>query len=542
MSLFALGYLLTISFLHGCKNVDKLEGKAVFAYNEDAGINGLDPAFARSQAEIWIVGQLYNTLVELDSQLRPAPSLAKHWETSADGKTWRFHLRSGVPFHPHRLWQSDAERRVRASDIVFSLQRIADPAIASPGAWVLNDKIDTTLGKEWIRALNDSTVELRLRSRFPQLLSQLAMNYAMVVPEKLLQRGLNLKTDPVGSGPFRFARWVPDVRLVMLKNDSYWERDGKGKALPYLHAINVDMLRNKQTAFMKFLSGDYAFFNGIDAQIKDDLLTRDGQLSPRYRNRFRLLSQPFLNTEYLGFYLGEAQASHPIQNVHLRKALALSIDRAALVKFLRNGLGDPGIHGFVPPVLLPEPVQGYGFDLKMAAAEMELAGFAGGKGLQELEINTTADYADMAVFIQQAWKQIGVKAKISVHPGGHLRQLRNKGAIALFRGSWIADYADAENYLSCFISANKSPNGPNYTHYSGTEFDAGYTQAMELPDSLRGLTYARMDARMMEQAPLIVLYYDHSVRLIANHVEGLGNNPMNQLVLKRVRLNQKAKE
>jgi peptide/nickel transport system substrate-binding protein len=129
-----------------------------------------------------------------------------------------------------------------------------------------------------------------------------------------------------------------------------------------------------------------------------------------------------------------------------------------------------------------------------------------------------------------------------VHPGGHLRQLRNKGAIALFRGSWIADYADAENYLSCFISANKSPNGPNYTHYSGTEFDAGYTQAMELPDSLRALTYARMDARMMEQAPLIVLYYDRSVRLIANHVEGLGNNPMNQLVLKRVRLNKKANE
>jgi hypothetical protein len=78
-----------------------------------------------------------------------------------------------------------------------------------------------------------------------------------------------------------------DVRLVLVKNQSYWERDAKGKALPFLDAINVDMIRNKQTAFMKFLSGDYAFFNGIDAQIKDDLLTRDGQLSPRYRNRFR---------------------------------------------------------------------------------------------------------------------------------------------------------------------------------------------------------------------------------------------------------------
>ncbi len=539
MPLYVLAYLLTISFLHGCKNVDKLDGKAVFAYNEDAGIAGLDPAFARSQAEIWIVGQLYNTLVELDSQLRPSPSLAKSWETSPDGKTWRFHLRSDVRFHPHPLWQNPDENRLRASDVVYSLRRIADPSVASPGAWILNDKTDTSKGENWIEASDDTTVIVHLRARFPQLLSQLAMNYAMVVPEKLLQRGLNLKTNPVGSGPFRFARWVPDVRLVLLKNEKYWERDAKGKALPFLDAINVDMLRNKQTAFMKFLSGDYAFFNGIDAQIKDDLLTRDGQLSPRYRNRFRLLSQPFLNTEYLGFYLGEAQAAHPIQNIHLRKALSLSIDRASLVKFLRNGLGDAGVHGFVPPVLLPERVPGYGFDLKEAAAEMERAGFPDGKGLQELEINTTADYADMAVFIQQAWKQLGVKSKISIHPGGHLRQLRNKGAIAIFRGSWIADYADAENYLSCFITANKSPAGPNYTHYSGTEFDSWYAQAMGISDSLRAMTYARMDARLMEQVPLIVLYYDRSVRLIANHVEGLGNNPMNQLVLKRVRLNRK---
>lgn len=536
MPLCLLGYLLTISLLHGCKNVDNLEGKSVFAYNEDAGIAGLDPAFARSQAEIWIVGQLYNTLIELDSQLRPSPSLAKRWETSADGKTWHFSLRSDVYFHAHPLWKAGEERRLRASDVVFSLQRIADPAVASPGAWVLNDKIDTTKGRDWVQAINDTSLVLHLRGRFPQLLSQLAMNYAMVLPERLMQRGLSPKTDPVGSGPFRFARWVPDVRLVLLKNQTYWERDAKGKALPFLDAINVDMLRNKQTAFMKFLSGDYAFFNGIDAQIKDDLLTRDGQLSPRYRDRFHLLSLPFLNTEYLGFYLGEAQASHPIQNLHLRQALSLAIDRVALVKFLRNGLGDPGFHGFVPPVLLDEAVPGCSFDRKAASLALEKAGYPAGNGLPELEINTTADYADMAVFIQQAWKQIGVRSKIAVHPGGHLRQLRNKGAIAIFRGSWIADYADAENYLSCFLSANKSPNGPNYTHYSGTEFDKDYRQAMEMPDSLRIRTFAKMDARMMEQVPLIVLYYDRSVRLISKDVRGLGNNPMNQLVLKKVRI------
>ncbi|MBU6325137.1 MAG: ABC transporter substrate-binding protein [Bacteroidetes bacterium] len=512
--------------------MDKVSEQSIFRYNEDAGIQVLDPAFTRSQAEIWAVTQLFNTLTEPDSNLLPAPSLASSWRVSDSGKTYTFSLRTDVLFHPHRLWKNEQERILRASDVVFSLRRLVDSAVASPGAWVFLDKVN--LNEPWISAPNDSTVVLRLKEACPQMLSLLSMNFCMIVPERLLQRGLNLKTEPVGSGPFRFAQWEPEVRIVMLRNSTYWERDRAGLPLPYLEAVNIDLIRNKQTAFMKFVSGDYDFFNGIEGSFKDELLTRDGLLSPHYRGKFRLLNSPFLNTEYLGFYL-DSSSGHPLQSKALRQSLSYAIDRVALVRYMRNGVGDPGIHGFVPPVLLDRKVQGYQYNPEKAMALLAQAGFPAGKGLSELELNTTADYADMALFIQQTWSRIGVPCRIAVHPGGQLRQLRNKGAIKLFRGSWIADYADAESYLACFTTQNFSPSGPNYTHYADAETDAQYRKLNRCSDSIRREIMAQMDQHITDAAPFIVLYYDRSIRLIGPGVRGLHNDAMNRLVLKHVR-------
>jgi len=517
----------------GCKNVDKVLEQSIFRYNEDAGILVLDPAFTRSQAENWVVSQVFNTLTELDSNLIPVPSLAKSWTIRDSGRTYVFHLQQKVKFHTHALWNSDQERVLKASDVAFSLRRLIDATRASPGAWLFHDKVNSAT--EWVRALDDTTLQLTLLEPYPQILSLLAMNFCMVVPETLVKRGLNLKTEPVGSGPFRFAFWEPEVRLVLLKHDQYWEQDAGGQPLPYLDAVNIDFIRNKQTAFMKFVSGEYDFFNGIEGSFKDELLTRDGQLAPRYRGRFQMLSSPFLNTEYLGFYLGSAAPAHPVSNVLVRKALSYAIDRNAMVRYLRNGIGDPGIHGFVPPVLLHGSVQGYTFDPQTAAAFLREAGFPGAAGLPELELNTTSDYADMALFIQQAWSQIGVRSRIAVHPGGQLRQLRNKGAIRLFRGSWIADYADAENYLACFTRNNFSPAGPNYTHYAKASCDALYSSFNQCNDSIRNHRMWQMDQELSDEAPVIVLYYDRSIRLMQNDIAGLGNNAMNQLSLKRVR-------
>jgi peptide/nickel transport system substrate-binding protein len=126
--------------------------------------------------------------------------------------------------------------------------------------------------------------------------------------------------------------------------------------------------------------------------------------------------------------------------------------------------------------------------------------------------------------------------KIEVNPPATQREMISQSKLPFFRGSWIADYPDAENYLSLFYSKNFCPNGPNYTHYSNATFDKLYEKSQgETNDSLRFKIYQQMDNLLMEEAPVVVLYYDQVLRLVQNSIDGLGNNAMNLLSLKRVK-------
>jgi peptide/nickel transport system substrate-binding protein len=210
------------------------------------------------------------------------------------------------------------------------------------------------------------------------------------------------------------------------------------------------------------------------------------------------------------------------------------------VKYLRNGLGEEGNGGFVPPVLLKRLTPQFPmYNLQKAKSFLNQSIYKKNQTkYAPLKITVTADYLDMAVFLQQSWRQIGLNVEIDLQTGGMLRQLRNQGKLGMFRGSWIADYPDAENYLSCFYSKYFSPNGPNYTHYKTTKFD-------QLFDKIAFGTYSNPDDRskdiveanniITEDAPVLILYYDKSLRLFHPHVEGLQNDASNRLDLKRVR-------
>ena len=131
-------YLAAAALLAISCTVKKTERQNVFRYNESKGIATLDPAFARSQALIWPVIQLYNGLVQLDENLKISPCIAKEWEVSSDGRRYAFHLRDDVFFHDHPLFEGGTGRRVVASDFIYSLNRITDPEVASPGAWIFH--------------------------------------------------------------------------------------------------------------------------------------------------------------------------------------------------------------------------------------------------------------------------------------------------------------------------------------------------------------------------------------------------------------------
>jgi ABC-type transport system substrate-binding protein len=508
--------------------VDKVSEAQVFRYNEDASVHTLDPAFAKSQSELWIVSQLFNGLVELDSALGVVPSVARSWELSADSRMYRFHLRQDVPFCDAANSRSNV---LIANDVVASFRRLIDPKIASPGAWIFVDKVS---GPEAFQAVDDSTLTIELTRPFPAFLSLLSMNFAYIMPEEWTRKEKSfLARHACGTGPFYLKRWEQEVKMVLRKNPRYFEFEGSTR-LPYLEAINIDFVKNKQTAFMQFVSGKYDFFNGLESSIKDELFSKEGRLNPAYQSQFKALLTPFLNTEFIAFNMGPSGPAI-LKERAFRLALSSAVDRQGLVRFLRNGVGEPGHQGFVPPSLMMEPVSGQHFDLSQAKTWLKASSYAG----QSLTLATTADYLDMAIYLQKAWENIGIALSVQVESGGMLRQKRNQGELQLYRGSWIADYPDAENYLSCYYSPYRFPNGPNYSQYVHSTFDEKYEAVSGLgstsvPPQSRASLLAEADQWLMDDAAVLVLYYDKSVRLIQNGVRGLANDPANRLILKRV--------
>jgi oligopeptide transport system substrate-binding protein len=255
-----------------------------------------------------------------------------------------------------------------------------------------------------------------------------------------------------------------------------------------------------------------------------------------------LIKQPYLNTEYLGILYDSSNQvlkNNPLRFKAIRQALNYSFDRVKMMQYLRNNIGLPGISGFVPsgmPWYDQNAVKGYTYDPQKARELLSKAGFPGGSGLPPIILTTNASYLDLCKYIQSQLSEAGFTIKIDVTPPATLRELIAQSKVAFFRGSWIADYPDAENYLSLFYSPDFCPAGPNYTHYSNPEFDRLYRSAVkEVNDSIRGTIYMQMDRLLIEDAPVIVLYYDQVLRFTGKNISGLGCNALNLLNLKTVK-------
>jgi len=498
----------------------------VFRYNESSNIATLDPAFARTQTEIWITNQLFNGLVQLDDSLNAQPDIAKNWSISKDGLCYVFSLRKDVFFHKNSVF-ADSIRKVNAYDFEYSFSRLKDEKTASPGAWILRNVHN-------FKAINDTIFEINLEKPFPAFLGLLTMKYASVVPPEGFQNNYNFRKNPIGTGAFTFKLWEENVKLVLRKNPIYYEEDENGNNLPYLEAVAVTFLPDKQSGFLQFIQGKSDFISGLDTSYKDEILSQKGELQEKYQDNFQLLQGAYLNTEYLGFKVDNKESI--LSDRRIRQALNYGFDRQKMVTYLRNNIGTSATNGFIPDGLNGKFLHGYDYNLNKAKKLVE--DYKNQTKTENLSIvlSTNASYLDIAEYLQREWQKIGVEIKIDVMPNSALRQGMATGKVEFFRGSWIADYPDAENYLSLFYSENFAPNGPNYTHFKNEMFDELYRKSFTETDSEKRFElYRKMDSIIVLEAPVIPLFYDKVIRFTAKNVENLGVNPLNLLQLKRVK-------
>ncbi|MDQ3142918.1 MAG: ABC transporter substrate-binding protein [Bacteroidota bacterium] len=522
-------YLSLFNLVVGCKDTTRQTAPSVLHYNQPNFITSLDPAFAKSQNNIWAVDHIYNQLIDLNDSLQLVPELATLWKIEDGGTKYTFQLRRDVYFHEDSCFVNHKTRLLNAHDVVFSFSRLLDPELAAPGSWVFSGIVDSL---KPFYAENDSTFIIQLKKPFSPLLKILTMQYCSIVPKEAVDYyGKKFALHPVGTGPFRIKKWIGRQGLFLSKNEEYFI-----PGAPLLEGVRISFIEDRNTAYLEFLKNKIDFFSGLQSGFALQLLDQTGNLQTDKLNSLQYFKQDFLNTEYLGFNLEVLPKSHALQNSKVRQALNYAIDKKSLIRNFRYGVGTPAHAGFIPKGLksYEESTIGYAYNAIKAKELLDEAGYYN-LPLEDAQVivNTNKEYLELVTFITRQWQEIGIKVTIELLETATLREKMRQGSLACFRASWIADYPDEESFMAVFYSQNDAP--PNYMRFKSSQFDVLYDQSViQSDETVRKDLFRKMDAIIIKEAPVVFLYYDQTSCFAQNHVKGLKINALNLLKLETV--------
>jgi oligopeptide transport system substrate-binding protein len=454
----------------------------------------LDPIEIDETLPEGVARRIFNCLVRYNPDLSLAPDLAESWTVSADGRTYTFTLRPAVRFHNGR--------ELSAADVAWSLERLADRKVSR--------RFDLLRDMESCSAPDRRTLAVRLKRASPLFLNTLAMIPCAAVPREEVERlGRDFARKPVGTGPFRLVEWTDNQRLRLEHFDDHFA------GTPQLAAVEYLVKSEPTVRFQAYVRGD--------VDICDVPLGRLGEVRAWADHK----SWPELDTFYLGisFTRGPGRA-----NVHLRRALNWAVDRQRLCRVILEGRAEPA-KGVLPPAVpgYDPKLAGYRFDPAAAARELELAGFPGGRNLPTLDLYYASDNSDarmVAMELQQQLRRANIPVELFPRDGADFKTMTQTDPPPLFPRSWVADYADPENFLwSCFHSSLIGSS--NRVHYSDPETDKLLEAAAALPPGAERLAaWARAERRIVEEAPWVFLYHRSAHLLVRPTVRDLTFTPL----------------
>ncbi len=493
-------------------------GAQIFRMNLSNEPPTLDWSLATDSVSFTVITNLMEGLTEYDEQLRPRPAVARRWEASPDGKTYTFYLR------PEATW-SDG-RPVTAHDFVYSWRRLLDPKTAAQYAYFLYDVVNayeyntgqiTDPSLIGVRAQDDHTLEVRLRKPlvyFPSLTT-----FMVTFPQRqdMIERYGDLWSEPahlVTNGPFRLADWQHEYKLTLDANSSY--REGR----PQLDRIEMFIVNELTTALTLYETNDLEMVNLPPEAI------------PAYEKTSEHHRHPLLRGYYYSFNVNEP----PFDDVRIRKAFAMAIDREEIVRILKGG-EIPAISWIPQGMFAYNASIGLRFNPVEARRLLAEAGYPNGRGLDPLTavFNTGPVNTLVAENLQDQWRRVlNVEVRLdNMEWKVYLRRLKTDPP-ALFRLSWGADYPDPDNFMALFTTHG----GNNRTGWGNRQYDALISQAASEQDPGRRFQlYNEAQQILVEQdVPIIPLFVAVQNAMVKPYVKNLKFNAMELLYLKTVSL------
>ncbi len=502
----------------------------MFHYNQPNIITSLDPAYAKTQNNYWAVDHIFNQLLDISDSLEFIPELALKFSVSHDGRTYTFNLRTDVWFHQDSCFGSEKTRKMTSMDVAYSFKRLMSKELNAPGRWVFAGKVDSILPFE---VVNDSVFSLHLKEPYAPILSLLTMHYCSILPQEAVDfYQSKFAEHPVGTGPFCYKKWAGKQGLFLAKNCNYFK---KGK--PLLDGVRISFIEDRNTAYLEFKKKNIDFFSGLQSSFALQVIDHEGKIREDRKYDMNLTRGPYLNTEYIGIYNGFLDKDHPLNNKKFRQALNYAIDKRKMIQTFKYGVGTAAESGFIPaglPSYDPTKVKGYVYNPILAKSILaEIHYKEKFRPQDELVLNTNKDYIDLITYIARQWQEIGIVVRIELHETASLREKMRSGSLSLFRASWIADYPDEESFLNFFYGPNPCP--PNYTRFDNHEYNLLYQLAIrETQKAKRQELYQKMDQILIEESPVIFLFYDQIALLSQNNIKGIVPNSINLLRLETV--------
>jgi peptide/nickel transport system substrate-binding protein len=491
--LFLLLAAMSWMAVGGCNPPSSQSLSGTLVYGRGGETDKLDPIHVDTGESVKVIVNLFDTLVTYaDNGIEIVPALAEKWETSDDGLKWTFYLRPNVTFHDGTLLTADA--------VVYSFDRLLRPGHEDVH-WDVIPYAESYKELANVRAVDERTVEFTLERPSAVFLTNLAMFPASIVSPKAVKAlGKQFAVKPVGTGPFRFDHWTRDQELSIVAFDNHWRGRPKLDRVIFVpvmeSAVRIEQLKRGEI------------------QLADDLPPAELTVLERTPD-IAVQRQVGMNVAYLSIQNDKP----PLNNLKLRQAIAMAINKRKLIDLVYDSRGTAAVTPVPPTVFGACPaVEDRPYDVAKARQLVEEAaaeaGFSSPLKLDLFMSNSPRPYMqrpqETAVFVQQALAEIGIEVHlVSSEFTQHVQRLsRGEHQLALI--GWIADAPDADNFLYHLLDPDNINDlgGNNNCRYRNQKFHNLLAEArQELAPEKRKALYCRAQQMVFDDVPLVPLVH-----------------------------------
>ena len=492
------------------------ERGGTMTYGRYADSMFLDPVLNDANVDIWILSNLYDTLLlPTDDGKGVMPGLATAWQLAKDGMSVTLTLRDGIEF-------SDGSP-ITAEDVQWSLRRAAKP---DNGIWqfLIESVADVVVQ-------DPRTIVLKLKHADPSIIPALTVFNTQIMSKKAFEAAPGATDEakarayaehPLSSGPFVLKSWNRGAEMKLVRNEHYWRKGDDGKPQPYLDGITFEVIPDDATRILKLQSGELDGAEFIPyarvAELKADG-NIDMELFPSTRISYVTLNvRPQIDGK-----------PNPLSNEQAREALNYATDKNAVIQIVTHGVGTPMtsyMSSATPLHVGDRPL--YPVDVTKAKQLMAQAGFPDGFSVTMLALAGNQDEIGISTVLQQMWAQLGVKLAIQQVDSATRTDLYRKGLFQMRLGPWTDDIADPSEITSYFVYSKTIQ--AQHTGWQNEEADRLFEASQkEMDPRKRAEQYARMQAIYNTTGPIVPLYETPYPVALRKNVKGfvqipLGNN------------------